>query len=105
MAPSKKTTKPAPAGDQKEITTATPSKKTAKPATGAAPSEKPRLKERYHKEIASLLSKEFSYKNPMQIPRLAKIVLNVGMGEAISNVKLLDAAAKELALLTGQHPV
>jgi large subunit ribosomal protein L5 len=105
MAPSKKTTKPETTGDQEKITAAAPSKKPAKPAAQAATSVKPRLKERYHKEIAPLLTKEFSYKNPMQIPKLEKIVLNVGMGEAISNVKLLDAAAKEMALLTGQHPV
>ena len=76
-------------------------KKVAKQAVPA----KPRLKERYHKEIQPLLMKEFSYKNPMQVPRLSKVVLNVGMGEAITNVKLLDAAASELALLTGQRPI
>ena len=102
-ATSKKTPKPATAGNREEITAASPSKKTAKPA--AAVSVKPRLKERYQKEISSLLMKEFSYKNPMQVPKLSKIVLNVGMGEAITNVKLLDAAANELALLTGQRPV
>ena len=76
-------------------------KKVAKQAVPA----KPRLKERYLKEIQPLLMKEFSYKNPMQVPRLSKVVLNVGMGEAITNVKLLDAAASELALLTGQRPI
>jgi len=81
---------------------ALPSKKTTKPA--AVP-VKSRLKERYQKEITPLLVKEFSYKNPMQVPKLEKIVLNVGMGEAIANVKLLDAAANELALLTGQRPI
>jgi large subunit ribosomal protein L5 len=100
-APPKKTTKPA-AGNREE--TAAAPKKTAKPTTPVA-SVKPRLKERYQKEIAPLLKKEFAFNNPMQIPKLEKIVLNVGMGEAISNVKLLDAAAKELEFLTGQHPV
>jgi large subunit ribosomal protein L5 len=80
---------------------ALPSKKTLK---SAAP-DRSRLKERYQKEIIPSLMKEFSYKNPMQVPRLSKVVLNVGMGEAITNIKLLDAAANELALLTGQHPV
>lgn len=80
---------------------ALPSKKMAKLAV----SVKSRLKERYQKEITPLLMKEFSYKNSMQVPRLEKIVLNVGMGEAIANVKLLDAAANELALLTGQRPI
>src|SRR3990172_1867217 len=76
-------------------------KKVARQAVPA----KPRLKERYLKEIQPLLMKEFSYKNPMQVPRLSKVVLNVGMGEAITNVKLLAAAASELALLTGQRPI
>lgn len=80
---------------------ALPPPKTEKPAV----SVKPRLKERYLKEIIQLLMKEFSYKNRMRVPRLEKIVLNVGMGEAITNVKLLDAAANELALLTGQRPI
>jgi large subunit ribosomal protein L5 len=102
-APPKKTAKHA-AADREETAAAAPPKKTVKPAAAPA-SVKPRLKERYLKEIAPLLKKEFSYTNPMQIPKLEKIVLNVGMGEAISNVKLLDAAAKELGLLTGQHPV
>lgn len=65
----------------------------------------PRLKERYKKEIAPLLMKEFSYKNVMQVPRLSHIVLNVGMGEAIKNIKLLDAAVKELSNISGQKAV
>ena len=77
----------------------------AKKMPKQAAAVKPRFKERYQKEIIPSLMKEFSYKNPMQVPRLSKIVLNVGMGEAITNVKLLDAAAHELALLTGQRPV
>jgi large subunit ribosomal protein L5 len=64
-----------------------------------------RLKEKYKKEIVSVLMKEFSYKNVMQVPKLKNIVLNVGMGEAIQNIKLLDAAVKELATITGQRPV
>jgi large subunit ribosomal protein L5 len=51
------------------------------------------------------LMKQFSYKNPMQVPRLVKVVLNMGMGEAISNAKALDHAVSEMALITGQHPV
>jgi large subunit ribosomal protein L5 len=64
-----------------------------------------RLKEKYKKEIVSVLMKGFSYKNVMQVPKLKNIVLNVGMGEAIQNIKLLDAAVKELAIITGQRPV
>jgi large subunit ribosomal protein L5 len=64
-----------------------------------------RLKEKYNNEIVSMLIKEFSYKNVMQVPKLKKIVLNVGMGEAIQNIKLLDAAVKELATITGQKSV
>lgn len=64
-----------------------------------------RLREKYYKEIVRALIKEFSYKNIMQVPRLCYIVLNVGMGEAIQDIKLLDAAAKELSVITGQTPV
>ena len=64
-----------------------------------------RLKERYHKEIAPALAKEFDIKNPMATPRLEKIVINMGMGEAIANAKVLDTAADELAAVTGQKPV
>lgn len=64
-----------------------------------------RLKEKYKKEVISALMTEFKYKNVMQAPKVEKIVLNVGMGEAISNMKLLEAAVKELAAITGQRPV
>lgn len=65
----------------------------------------PRLKEKYIKEIIPKMMKEFSYKNIMQVPRLEKIVLNVGLGEAVQNIKLLDAAQKELSMITGQKAV
>jgi large subunit ribosomal protein L5 len=65
----------------------------------------PRLKERYKNEIMPALMKEFSYTNVMQVPKIEKIVLNVGLGEAIQNIKLLDAAQKELAMITGQKAV
>ena len=64
-----------------------------------------RLKEKYRKDVVPSLTKEFSYKNIMQTPKLSHIVLNVGLGEAIQNIKLLDAAVKELATITGQKPV
>lgn len=59
----------------------------------------------YKKEVVPALRKEFSYKNVMEVPRLQKIVINVGMGEAIANVKMLDAAVKEISLITGQKPL
>jgi len=65
----------------------------------------PRLKERYRDEVVPLLMKEFSYKNVMQVPRVEKVVINVGLGEAIQNIKLLDAAQKELSMITGQKAV
>ncbi|MBI4774475.1 MAG: 50S ribosomal protein L5 [Deltaproteobacteria bacterium] len=61
------------------------------------------LKEYYRDEVVPALTKEFGYKNVMQVPHLVKITVNVGMGEAIQNIKLLDAAAEELATITGQR--
>ncbi len=62
----------------------------------------PRLKEKYKKDVIPAMMKEFSYANIMQAPKVQKVVLNVGLGEAIQNIKLLDAAQKELAMITGQ---
>jgi large subunit ribosomal protein L5 len=64
-----------------------------------------RLKQRYQKDIAPSIAKEFGIKNPMAIPRLEKIVLNMGMGEAIANSKVLDTAVAELTSIAGQKPV
>src|SRR6266853_1697760 len=64
-----------------------------------------RLKERYQKEIAPAVAKEFGIKNPMAIPRLDKIIVNMGMGEAIANAKVLDTAVEELKAIVGQKPV
>ena len=64
-----------------------------------------RLKQRYQKDIAPAIAKEFGIKNPMAIPRLEKIVLNMGMGEAIANSKVLDTAVAELTSIAGQKPV
>jgi len=63
------------------------------------------LKEFYEKEAVPKLIKAFNYKNIMQVPRLEKVVLNMGLGEAIQNIKLLDAAAEELKTIAGQKPV
>lgn len=65
----------------------------------------PRLKEKYRGEVIPKMLKEFSYGNHMQVPRLERVVLNVGMGEAVQNAKLLESAVAELALITGQKPV
>jgi large subunit ribosomal protein L5 len=65
----------------------------------------PRLKERYQKEVVPVLVKEFSYGNANAVPRMRKIVVNMGLGEAIQNAKLLDSAANELGQITGQKPV
>lgn len=65
----------------------------------------PRMREAYVQKVVPALMKEFGYKNIMQVPKLERIVLNVGMGEAIQNVKLLESAATELGLITGQKPL
>ncbi|MDD5544060.1 MAG: 50S ribosomal protein L5 [Acidobacteriia bacterium] len=64
-----------------------------------------RLKEVYRKQVVPALVKEFSYKNPMAVPQVRKIVVNMGVGEAISNAKILDVATAEVAAITGQKPV
>ena len=64
-----------------------------------------RLRDKYKNEIAPAIAKEFGIENPMAIPRLEKIVVNMGIGEAISNSKVLDTAAEELRSITGQKPV
>jgi large subunit ribosomal protein L5 len=66
---------------------------------------KPRLRARYETEIIASLMKRFSYTNKMQVPRLSKIVINMGVGEAVTNPKLVDAAVQELTAITGQKPV
>ena len=64
-----------------------------------------RLKEKYTSEIVSQLMAEFNYSSVMQVPRLEKVVINMGLGEAIQNVKLLESAQKEMSDITGQKPV
>ncbi|WP_088345064.1 MULTISPECIES: 50S ribosomal protein L5 [Rhodomicrobium] len=65
----------------------------------------PRLKRQYREEMRKALVEEFQYKNPMQVPRLEKIVLNMGIGEAVSDRKKVDSAARDLAMIAGQKPV
>jgi large subunit ribosomal protein L5 len=65
----------------------------------------PRLKERYRDEVKPALIREFAYPNVMQVPRLEKVVVNIGLGEALQNAKALDAASQDLATITGQKAV
>jgi large subunit ribosomal protein L5 len=105
-------TKPAASASPKGSAKAAPKPET-KP--GAKPEEKPksapeptgpvRLQEFYRKQVVPAMMKSFSYKNDMQVPRLRAIVLNVGMGKATQNAKLLDSAVQELTLISGQRPV
>jgi large subunit ribosomal protein L5 len=70
-----------------------------------AAKERPRLRTRYDKEVSQSLMKELELKNPMAVPRLHKIVVNMGVGEATQNAKLIDPAVNELGQITGQKPV
>lgn len=65
----------------------------------------PRLAERYRNEVVPALEKEFGYSNIMQVPKIEKVVLNIGMGEALTNAKSLDAAAGDMTAIAGQKPV
>lgn len=65
----------------------------------------PRLKQRFHEEVAPALRQEFNYSSPMAVPTVKKVVLNIGLGEALTNSRALDAAAGDLATITGQKPV
>jgi large subunit ribosomal protein L5 len=122
MADKKDKTQETKGGDQKKAAAKAPkaAAKSKAPAAGAkkqaAPAEDvkksaperiptPRLKQRYYDVAVPALMKEFQYKNPMQAPKLVKVVLNMGMGEAIANAKALDHAAEEMAKISGQRPV
>jgi large subunit ribosomal protein L5 len=122
MADKKDKTQETKGGDQKKAAAKAPkaAAKSKAPAAGAkkqaAPAEDvkksaperiptPRLKQRYHDVAVPALMKEFQYKNPMQAPKLVKVVLNMGMGEAVANAKALDHAAEEMAKISGQRPV
>ena len=86
--------------------------KASKAAKGEAAADEPkeevpepRARARYRQEVVPHLRKRFAYKNPMQVPRLQKIIINVGLGAAVQNPKLLDAAVEEIAAVSGQKPV
>lgn len=81
---------------------------TAAPSGPAAPKDpnyKPRLRVRYEESVVPALRKQFSYKNTMMVPRLEKVVVNMGLGAAVGNPKVIDAGVEELRVITGQKPV
>src|SRR5438132_9011936 len=82
-----------------------PAEKRSAEAPRHAAKERPRLRARFEKEVAVALMKELELKNPMAVPRLNKIVVNMGVGEATQNAKLIDPAVNELGQITGQKPV
>jgi large subunit ribosomal protein L5 len=65
----------------------------------------PRLKQKYREEITQALMKKFNYSSPMQVPKVEKVVINMGVGEAVQNPKVLDGAVEDLTLISGQKPV
>jgi large subunit ribosomal protein L5 len=96
------------------VSTETPTKRKAAPkrasaksdaSAASAPAAVAGLRQRYRDEVAPALQREFGYPNPMQIPRLEKVVVNIGLGEAIQNAKALDAAVGDLTQITGQKPI
>ncbi len=93
------------AKDKKEKKGAAQEEKRAPEVARHSAKETPRLKDRFRKEIAPAMMKEFDFKNPMAVPHLHKIVVNMGVGEATQNAKILDPAVNELGQITGQKPV
>src|SRR6266478_6558528 len=89
----------------KEAPEAAPKEAGAKKARPKGPQEPSRLRVRYSKEVVPALMKHFNYKNLMAVPKLEKIVINMGLGEAVANAKILDVAADELGRIAGQRPV
>ena len=71
----------------------------------AVPKTPARLRERYRQQMVPALMKRFGYRNVLQVPRLEKVVINMGLGEAVANVKIIDNAVEELAAISGQRPV
>jgi len=93
------------AKDKKDKKGAPQEEQRAPEAARHSAKETPRLKDRFRKEVAPTLMKEFYLKNPMAVPHLEKIVVNMGVGEATQNAKILDPASGELGQITGQKPV
>ena len=65
----------------------------------------PRLKEKYSREVVPVLMKDFNYSSVMRVPRIEKVVINIGLGEAIQNAKALEGAERDLSIISGQHPI
>ena len=84
---------------------AEPTKAAAQPKRAFQRPEHSGLRQRYADEVAPAMQREFAYPNPMQIPRVDKVVVNIGLGEAIQNAKALDAAVGDLSQITGQKPI
>src|SRR5262252_8798472 len=78
---------------------------TARPPRPMGPAEKSRLHQRYERDVVPVLVRDFNYQNPMQVPRVSKVSVNVGVGEAISNAKALDATVRDVSIITGQKPI
>ena len=81
------------------------SEKVSKGKRAAPSSERPRLLMRYRNELSSQMTQEFSYGNPMEVPVVQKVVLNVGLGEALTNARAMEATIHDIGLITGQRPV
>jgi large subunit ribosomal protein L5 len=92
-------------GDAKGSPKEAKSAKPAKPAEPVKPAPPPRLQVRFRDEIMPTLMREFGYTNTMQAPRIKKVIVNIGVGEAIANAKTLDGAVKDLTAITGQKPL
>jgi len=88
-----------------DTTAQTPAPAQAAPQRGYQQGDWSGLRARYYAEVVPAMQKEFNYSNPNQVPRLTKIVVNIGLGEALSNAKALDAAVGDLASITGQKPI
>ena len=103
--PKKSNAAPAAKGGEQRVAPASPAAVAKAGAAQASPAELPRMRRRYEDEIRKALSEEFGYKNPMQVPKLEKIVINMGVGEAAGDSKKLDAAVADLMAISGQKPV
>lgn len=98
--------KPEGGAAKKSARKSAPTAQLAKPVTATAQEKVvPRLRTKYEQEVIPALIRQFGYKNKMQVPRLQKITVNMGLGEAVQNAKIIDAGVNEIAAITGQKPV
>ncbi len=97
--------KPKPKGDKKEKRPQAPLADGDRHVEAEDPNYVPRTRTRYQKQVAPALAKRFGYKNPMMVPRLQKVVVNMGLGAAVGNPKIIDSAVEEIRMITGQQPV